>query len=181
MKFVLILLLLIIAWAVWRAMNTGALPQPGSPAPDFRLPDQAGNFHQLSDHTGKWRIVYFYPKDDTPGCTKEACAFRDGLVQLQAAGVVVMGISVDNTDSHKRFAEKHRLNFPLLADADGTVSKRYGVLMDWKILHMAKRVTFLIGPDGLVRHVYPRVDPDRHVAEILAALGQYRSDSHPPP
>lgn len=170
MKLVLLLILLAVAWAVWRGMNTGALPQPGSAAPDFHLPDQAGNFHQLSDHAGKWRIVYFYPKDDTPGCTKEACTFRDGLAKLQAAGAVVMGISVDDTDSHKRFAEKHRLNFPLLADADGAVSRKYGVLMDWQVFRMAKRVTFLIGPDGKISHVYPQVDPDRHADEILDRL-----------
>ncbi len=170
MKFVLILLLLIIAWAVWRAMNTGTLPQPGSPAPDFRLSDQAGNFHQLSDHAGKWRIVYFYPKDDTPGCTKEACTFRDGLAKLQAADAVVMGISVDDAGSHRRFAERYRLNFPLLADADGAVSRKYGVLMNWQVFRMAKRVTFLIGPDGKISHVYPQVDPDRHAGEILDRL-----------
>lgn len=167
MKLLLLLILLTLAWAVWRGMHTGPMPGTGSAAPDFRLPDQAGNFHRLSDHAGKWRVVYFYPKDDTPGCTKEACSFRDGLTKLQAAGAVVMGISVDDAASHKHFAEKHQLNFPLLADADGAVSRKYGVLMDWKILRMAKRVTFLVGPDGKISHVYPRVDPDRHADEIL--------------
>jgi peroxiredoxin Q/BCP len=175
MKLLLLFVLLFIAWAVWRGMNTGTLPQAGSPAPDFRLPDQAGNFHQLSGYAGKWRIVYFYPKDDTPVCMKEACSFRDGQAKLQAAGAVVMGISVDDAESHKHFAEKHRLNFPLLADADGAVSKSYGVLMDWKILRMAKRVTFLVGPDGKISHVYPQVDPDRHAEDILEAIESFKS------
>lgn len=170
MKLILLCLLLLVAWALWRGWNTGPLPQPGSRAPDFRLPDQAGNFHQLSDHAGRWRIVYFYPKDDTPGCTKEACEFRDGLARLEAAGAMVMGISVDTPASHQQFAEKHRLNFPLLADVNGAVSRQYGVLMDWKVLRMAKRVTFLIDPQGNIDRVYPRVDPDRHAAEILDTL-----------
>jgi peroxiredoxin Q/BCP len=129
----------------------------------------------LSDHTGKWRIVYFYPKDDTPGCTKEACTFRDGLVKLQAAGAMVMGVSVDDAESHKRFAEKYQLNFPLLSDTDGAVSRKYGVLMDWKFMRMAKRVTFLVGPDGKISHVYPQVDPDRHADEILKTIESFKS------
>ena len=175
MKFLLLLVLLAVAWAIWRGWNSGPLLQPGSEAPDFRLPDQSGNFHRLSDYTGKWRIVYFYPKDDTPGCTKEACAFRDGLARLQAADAVVLGISVDSAESHRRFAEKHKLNFPLLADTDGTVSRQYGALMDWQVFKMAKRVSFLIGPDGKIRHVYPQVDPENHAAEILERIKSFNS------
>jgi thioredoxin-dependent peroxiredoxin len=171
MKLALFLILLVAVWAIWRGWNTGTVPQPGSQAPDFRLQDQSGRFHQLSDYAGRWRIVYFYPRDDTPGCTKEACEFRDGLARLEAAGAMVMGISVDTPASHQQFADKHRLNFPLLADVDGAVSRQYGVLMDWKVLRMAKRVTFLIDPQGNIDHVYPQVDPDRHAAEILARLG----------
>lgn len=170
MQVVLLFALLIIGWALWRGWHTGTLPQPGSHAPDFRLPDQSGNVHQLSDSTGKWRIVYFYPKNDSPYCTKEACAFRDGLTSLQACGAVVFGVSVDNAESHRRFAEKHKLNFSLLADVDGAVSRQYGVLMDWKVFKMARRVTFLIGPDGTIHHVYPRVDPERHAKEILQTI-----------
>ena len=175
MKLILLLVLLVVAWAVWRGWHTGPLPQPGSPAPDFRLPDQSGNVHQLSDYAGKWRIVYFYPKDDTPGCTKEACSFRDGLARLQAADAVVLGISVDNSERHRRFEEKHNLNFPLLADVDGTVSRQYGVLMDWKVFKMAKRVTFLIGPDGKISHVHPQVDPENHAAETLESINSINS------
>lgn len=175
MKFLLLLVLLAVAWAIWRGWNSGSLPQPGSQAPEFRLPDQSGNFHQLSDYTGKWRIVYFYPKDDTPGCTKEACSFRDGQAKLQAAGAVVLGISVDSAESHRRFAEKHKLNFPLLADEDGKVSRQYGVLMDWHVLRMTRRVTFLIDPDGNINHVYHQVDPDRHAGEILEKIESLKS------
>ena len=130
MKIALLLILLVIAWAGWRAWATGTLPHAGSQAPDFLLPDQADKIHRLSDSNGRWRVVYFYPRDDTPGCTTEACMFRDGLANLEAAGAMVMGISVDQPAAHKQFAEKYHLNFPLLADAEGKVSRRYGVLMD---------------------------------------------------
>ncbi|NWG38717.1 MAG: peroxiredoxin [Hydrogenophilaceae bacterium] len=175
MKLLLLLVLLAVLWTVWRGVNTAVMPLAGSRAPDFRLPDQDGKFHQLSAYAGKWRIVYFYPRDDTPGCTKEACAFRDGLEKLQAAGAVVLGISVDGVARHKRFAEKYHLNFPLLADPHGAVSRQYGVLMDWVILRMAKRVTFLIGPDGTISHVYRQVDPDRHDEAILKTIESLKS------
>jgi peroxiredoxin Q/BCP len=170
MKLILLLVAVLIAWAVWRAWNAGPLLGAGTPAPDFGLADQDGKLRHLSDHVGQWRVVYFYPRDDTPGCTKEACTFRDGLVRLQAAGAVVLGVSVDDVDSHRRFARKHGLNFPLLADVDGAVARRYGVLMDWTFLRMAKRVTFLVDPHGMIDQVYPKVDPERHAAEILARL-----------
>jgi peroxiredoxin Q/BCP len=170
MKLALLLILLVIAWVGWRAWHTGAVPTAGENAPDFRLPDQHGKMHTLSDYAGRWLVLYFYPKDDTPGCTREACAFRDGLARLEAAGAIVVGISVDTQDSHRRFAEKHRLPFDLLADSDGNVARHYGALMDWQVFRMAKRTTFLISPTGKVQRVYAQVDPDRHAGEILAEL-----------
>jgi peroxiredoxin Q/BCP len=172
MKLLLLLFLLFIAWAGWRAWQTGTPPAAGEMAPDFRLPDQSGKMHTLSEYGGRWLVLYFYPKDDTPGCTREACAFRDGLARLEAAGAAVVGISVDTPDSHRRFAAKYKLPFTLLADTDGSVARRYGVLMDWKLFHLAKRVTFLVNPCGKVLRIYPQVDPDRHAGEILADLAQ---------
>jgi peroxiredoxin Q/BCP len=170
MKIALLLILPLLAWAGWRAWNTGPLPEVGASVPDFRLPDQHGSLHSLSDYAGRWVVLYFYPKDDTPGCTREACAFRNGLAKLQAAGAAVVGISVDTQESHRKFAEKYQLPFPLLADSDGLVARQYGALMDWKVVRMAKRITFLITPAGRLHRVYEQVDPNRHAEEILAVL-----------
>lgn len=170
MKIALLLILLLLAWILWRAWQTGPLPEVGERAPDFSLVDQNGKLHTLSDHAGHWLVLYFYPKDDTPGCTREACSFRDGHARLQATGAAVLGVSVDTSESHGRFAEKLQLTFPLLADTDGSMARRYGVLMDWKAYKLAKRTTFLISPAGEIKRVYAHVDPDRHADQILADL-----------
>jgi thioredoxin-dependent peroxiredoxin len=170
MKIALLLILFGLGWAGWRAWQTGPLPVPGAKAPDFSLPDQDGNIRTLASYSGRWLVLYFYPRDDTPGCTREACAFRDGLHKLAAVGATVAGISVDSRESHRRFAGKHGLPFPLLADSDGGVARRYGVLMDWGLFRMAKRVTFLIGPDGIIRRVYPDVDPRLHADQVLSDI-----------
>ena len=163
---------MLLAWLFWRAWHTGALPAAGASAPDFELPDQHGNVHRLSDYIGRWLVLYFYPKDDTPGCTREACAFRDVLARLNNAGAAVVGVSLDTQASHLRFAEKHHLGFPLLADTEGRVARCYGSLTDWKLFRMARRSTFLINPQGRIHRTYARVDPTRHADEILAALAK---------
>ena len=152
-------------------------PKVGDTAPDFRLPDQSGQVHSLGDYRGKWLVLYFYPKDGTPGCTTEACSFRDGYLQIKALGAQVLGISVDGTVSHKAFAEKHELPFPLLADTDGKVAMAYGAIDDFKLVKFAKRQTFLIDPQGVVRKTYPKVDPDKHTAEVTADLKQLTGKS----
>lgn len=172
MKTALLLVLLLLAWLVWRAWHTGPMPAAGATAPDFDLPDQHGNVHRLSDYAGRWLVLFFYPRDDTPGCTREACAFRDGLARLKDAGAAVVGVSMDTQASHLRFAEKYHLEFPLLADAEGSVARRYGTLMDWKLFRMSRRNTFLIDPQGKVHRAFIRVDPTRHADEILAALAK---------
>ena len=172
MKFALLSISLLLAWGIWRAWQSGPLPEVGAGAPDFSLHDQHGKPHSLSSYAGRWLVLYFYPKDDTPGCTREACAFRDGLAKLQAAGAAVVGVSVDTQASHGKFAAKYHLNFPLLADTDGSVSRHYGTLMDWKISRLAKRTTFLITPAGQLHHVYEHVDPTRHADEILSDLAK---------
>lgn len=146
------------------------VPAPGEHAPSFTLPDQNGQPRRLDDWRGKWVVLYFYPKNDTPGCTEEACAFRDDLAQLTALGAQIVGVSVDDSASHAAFAKKYNLPFPLLADSDGAVAKRYGALSDWKVLRFAKRYTFLIDAQGKIAKTYLKVDTSRHSAEIIADL-----------
>jgi peroxiredoxin Q/BCP len=114
--------------------------------------------------------VYFYPKDDTPGCTTEACNFRDNIYAFKAIGANVVGISVDDVESHKEFSDKYKLPFTLLADVGGATSKAFGVLRDYKLMKIAKRESFIIGPDGTVVKHYEDVDPDTHTQEVLADL-----------
>jgi len=148
----------------------GDPPQIGSTAPGFRLQDQNGDWHDLKDYQGKWLAVYFYPKDDTPGCTTEACNFRDSIFAFQEIGAEVVGISVDDVDSHKEFATKYKLPFTLLSDLGGKVSDAYGVLRDWKLTQIASRQSFLVNPEGIVVKHYADVDPDTHTSEVLSDL-----------
>jgi thioredoxin-dependent peroxiredoxin len=145
-------------------------PVVGAAAPEFSLQDQQSKQRKLSDFRGKWLVLYFYPKDDTPACTTEACSFRDGQALISALGAQVVGVSIDDSSSHSAFAEKHKLPFPLLADTDGSVAKRYGALSDWKVMKFAKRQTFLIDPKGIVRKAYLDVDADTHATQVLADL-----------
>jgi peroxiredoxin Q/BCP len=142
----------------------------GEQAPDFVLPDRTGKQVRLSEFRGRKAVVlYFYPKDDTPGCTKESCAFRDSYEDFQDAGAEVIGVSSDSTESHGRFAAKHRLPFTLLADQGGQVRARYGVPATLGLL--PGRVTFVIDRDGIVRHVFnSQFQATQHVAESLEAL-----------
>ena len=147
-------------------------PRVGDPAPDFELTDQNGEQHTLEDYRDEWVALYFYPKDDTPGCTTEACEFRDDIFEYRRMGCQVLGVSLDDEESHKEFAEKYGLPFPLLADTEGTTAAAYGVKTRWLGMAVAKRQTFLIGPDGRVAKHYANVDPDTHSAEILADLAE---------
>ena len=161
--------------AVFGAVATAAdVPAVGALAPEFKLSDQHGKLRQLSEWRGKWVVLYFYPKDDTPGCTEEACAFRDDLEQLTELGAQVAGISVDTSESHKAFAEKYKLPFPLLADAKAEVAERYGALSNWLVIKLAKRYTFLIDPQGRVAKTYLSVDTSRHSTDIVKDLQQLR-------
>jgi len=143
---------------------------PGQPAPAFALADQHGTLQRLSDYRGQWLVVYFYPKDDTPGCTQEACKFRDNLQDIAALGARVLGVSMDNTDSHKRFAEKYSLPFPLLSDGDGTIAKAYDALWSLGPLKFAKRHSFIIDPAGRIAKIYRDVQPEQHSQEIIDDL-----------
>jgi peroxiredoxin Q/BCP len=150
-------------------------PAVGSPAPEFRLQDQEGKWHQLADYRGKWVALYFYPKDDTPGCTKQACAFRDNIFAFNKEGAVILGVSVDDVESHKAFAEKHGLPFTLLADADKAVTKEYGVLKSYGVMELAKRETFLIDPQGRVAKHYESVDPEQNSKIVLEDIKELKS------
>jgi peroxiredoxin Q/BCP len=150
------------------------IPQTGHPAPEFQLKDQNGNDVKLSRLRGKNVVLYFYPKDDTPGCTREACDFRDEHSALESAGAVVLGVSPDDTKSHQKFATKFSLPFPLLADTERQVCDAYGVWGE-KSLYGRKfmgvtRATFLIDTEGKVSRVWPKVKVDGHVQEILQSL-----------
>lgn len=137
----------------------------GDKAPEFSLPDQEGTQHTLSQYKGKWVLLYFYPKDFTPGCTTEACSFRDNFNDLKD-NVVILGVSRDTVDSHKKFAQVHALPFTILADPEKTVINAYGT--DGVIF--TKRTSFLINPEGIIHKIYEDVHPDKHVQEILADL-----------
>jgi peroxiredoxin Q/BCP len=141
-----------------------------STAPGFALPDQYGEVHKLEDFRGKWLAVYFYPRDDTPGCTTEACNFRDNIFAFRKIGAEVVGISVDSTESHKEFSDKYKLPFKILSDEGGHVTRAYGALKDMKLVKYAKRESFLINPDGVIVKHYEKVDPETHTQQVLADL-----------
>jgi len=146
----------------------------GGKAPSFTLPSSDGGEVSLKDFAGKTVVLYFYPKDDTPGCTREACAFRDTQAALKKAGAVVLGVSPDSVASHEKFRGKYKLNFPLLADSDKSVAKKYGafgekVMYGKKVVGMI-RSTFVIDDEGVVRKVFPRVRVDGHDEQVLEAL-----------
>ena len=142
----------------------------GTKAPDFTLQDQSGKPRTLSEMKGQWVVLYFYPKDETPGCVAEACSFRDNIVAIKAKNTLVLGVSVDNNESHEKFAENHQLPFILLADPGGKVAKRYGSLMNLFVFKIAKRHSFIIDPQGIITKIYRQVNPQTHVAEILQDL-----------
>src|SRR5918998_5229724 len=141
------------------------LPQQGESLPDLDLTTESGEHVDTAGLTGQKTVLYFYPKDDTPDCTKEACAFRDRMADYGEAGIRVYGVSLDSPESHREFREKYGLNFPLLTDEGGRASEALGVLREDR--KRTKRVTFLLDPDGRISKVYPEVSPDTHAEEIL--------------
>ncbi len=154
------------------------MPRSGAPAPDFTLPDQDGVQHTLSAYRGKWVLIYFYPKDDTPGCTKQACAIRDADPDFKKLDAVVLGVSADSVKSHMKFAQKYGLAFPLLADEDKTIVNTYGVWGPKKFMGREyegiKRTSFLVAPDGKIAKVYENVKADAHADEVLTDLRTLR-------
>jgi peroxiredoxin Q/BCP len=169
---------------VWIALISGALlgvgmlafaasmPAVGTPAPDFSLPSEDGSTVSLKDFRGKWVVLYFYPKDGTPGCTIEAHNFQRDQPEYAKRNAVVVGVSVDTTGSHKEFCAKEGLTFKLLADTEHQVVKEYGSTMDWKGNEIAARNTFIIDPQGKIVRAYATVDPNKHSQEVLGALDE---------
>lgn len=149
---------------------TAAPLDVGDPAPDFRLQDQKGDWHSLDRYRGQWVVLYFYPKDDTPGCTKEACAFRDNIFAFEDVGAVILGVSLDDVESHQAFAEKYSLPFSLLSDADAKTAGDYGVLKKLATFRYASRESFIIDPNGNVAKHYSKVDAENHSKRVLADL-----------
>jgi peroxiredoxin Q/BCP len=154
-------------------------PEPGDVAPDVALPDETATIHHLSDQRGRWTVLYFYPEDDTPGCTTEACQFRDLNEQYASTDADVWGVSPDNGSSHRRFREKFELPFTLLSDVDHDVAGRYGAWQEknnygrkyWGIV----RSSYLIDPDGRIARAWPRVKADGHASDVLGALEEARA------
>ncbi|MHB1215641.1 MAG: peroxiredoxin [Thiobacillus sp.] len=162
--------LLLVASAVLWMLRPGTQRLEGSVAPDFALPDQNGQIHRLGDYAGRWLVLYFYPRDDTPGCTREACRFRDDIGILGDLNAAVVGVSVDDARSHAGFARKYALPFPLLADPDGDTAAAYDSLLNLGIARFARRHTFIIAPDGRIAARFDKVDPATHVQEVADTL-----------
>jgi peroxiredoxin Q/BCP len=155
------------------------MPQAGDPAPPIELPDETGRLHRLTDRLGEWTVLYFYPKDDTPGCTKEACEFRDADTTIRERGAEVWGVSPQGTGSKRAFREKFGLRFTLLADEEHKAADAWGAWVEkqnyGKTYWGTARMTFLIDPDGRVARVWPKVKPEGHAADVLAALDEARA------
>ena len=181
MKYAIALILLLAF--VFAMMSRGSASEPltlGEPAPEFELPDQTGQLHSLEDYRDQWVVLYFYPKDETPGCTTEACEFRDSIFEFRRINAQILGVSFDTVESHLKFAENHQLPFPLLADTEGKAAEAYGVKTRMFGMTVAKRQTFLIDPAGNVAKHYEKVKPATHsdeVLEDLKALGATAAES----
>jgi peroxiredoxin Q/BCP len=157
--------------------SRSSTPSLGSAAPDFTLPSQEGTPVRLQDYRGKWVVLYFYPKDQTAGCTREAHNFQSDQSKYDQHNTVVLGVSVDSVGSHKKFCTKEGLNFKLLADTGGQVSSSYGSLTNLVFAKFASRHTFLIDPSGKIMKVYTSVNPFRHSEEVLASLDQLQKQA----
>lgn len=168
------------ALALAMAVAAPAAPSVGTPAPKFKLQDQTGKWVSLDDHKGKWVVLYFYPKDNTPGCTTQACEFRDNIFAFRDANAVILGVSVDDLASHGEFSKEHELPFPILADPTKEVVKKYGVLRSLGVMEVARRETFIIDPKGRIAKRYPSVDPKGHSQLVLNDLRELKAP-HPAP
>jgi peroxiredoxin Q/BCP len=168
MKWAIVAAIAIFGLLLWRSFAHAAeTPKAGQPAPAFSLPDQDGKTRTLDEFRGRWLVLYFYPKDDTPGCTEQACTFRDDWQRLSALGAAVVGVSVDDVTSHFSFAKKYSLPFPLLADTNGDLAGRYGSVYHLGPVKFARRNTFLVNPQGEVAKGYLSADTSRNSLEVI--------------
>ena len=160
----------VISIFVWADAYTNTQPTVGDSAPTFKLQDQNGDWHTLGDYKGKYVVLFFYPKDGTPGCTTEACNFRDNIFAFDDLNTQILGISLDDVDSHKEFSEKYSLPYPILADIEKESAVDYGVLGKFMMMTITKRESFIIDPDGLIVKHYKNVDPEKHTDEVIEEL-----------
>ena len=160
----------VISIFVWADAYTDTQPGVGDSAPTFKLQDQNGDWHTLGDYKGKYVVLFFYPKDGTPGCTTEACNFRDNIFAFDDLNTQILGISLDDVDSHKEFSEKYSLPYPILADVEKESAVDYGVLGKFMMMTITKRESFIIDPEGLIVKHYKNVDPDKHTDEVIEEL-----------
>ena len=149
-------------------LNEGVL------APNFNLQDQNGEWHSLEDYKGQYVVLFFYPKDGTPGCTTEACSFRDNIFEFNSLDAQILGVSLDDVDSHQEFSEKYSLPYPILADVNKNCADDYGVLGKFMMMTIAKRQSFIIGPQGKILKRYNKVDPDTHTSEVIEDIKKFR-------
>jgi peroxiredoxin Q/BCP len=166
----IVLGLIVLPWLL--SSSRAGVPAEGSAAPEFSLPSQQGQTVELKDLRGRWVVLYFYPKDQTPGCTREAHNFQADESKYADHNATVLGVSVDSVDSHKKFCAKEGLNFKLLSDTGGAVSRQYGSLKNLGVAKFSSRHTFLIDPNGMIAKVYTDVDPVRHSEEVLSDLAR---------
>ena len=179
LRIVLLLLVVVVmVLLVPRLLSRNSAPAVGGAAPDFTLPSQEGLPVSLKDYRGKWVVLYFYPKDQTPGCTREAHNFQVDQSKYAQRNAVVLGVSLDNVESHRKFCAKEGLNFKLLAD-NGQVTAAYGSLTNLGVVKFAARHTFIIDPQGKIARTYTNVDPAIHSAEVLTTLDQLQKQSTP--
>ena len=178
MRFKSIITVSLMALLLTASSSSIAALKVGDKAPNFSLQDQNNITHTLSDYEGQWVVLYFYPKDDTPGCTTQACDFRDAVKRIIASKSVVFGLSLDSVASHKLFAEKYNLPFSLLADETGEVSELYDSLR--KLLGYAKRNTFIVDPEGNIAKIYLSVDPKTHSEMVLSDLSSLQKSGSKP-
>lgn len=175
MKYIVFLVIIGLLIWLWRSKSAnkssdGGLPLVGQPAPGFYLPDTRGHRHRLSDYRGRWLVLYFYPKADTPGCTRQSCKFRDDWQSFQQMGVALAGISADAPAANAAFALKFHLPFPLFSDTGGAFARQYGAWMNLGITGFPRRYTYLIDPDGRIAKVYTDVSVSEHSQEVLTDL-----------
>ena len=168
-KWLLVAVVAGLALMLWRVTTFANrnLPKAGDPAPGFRLPDQNGKQRANDEFLGKWLVLYFYPRDDTPGCTEQAARYRDAMREIEALGAAVCGVSVDDSESHAAFARRYNLPFALLADRQGAAAASYGSLLNLGFVKFAKRNTFLIDPQGKVVKVFLGVNPSRNAQDVI--------------
>lgn len=155
--------------------SNNATLSPGDSAPDFELPDQQNNIHRLADYRDDWLVVFFYPRDETTGCTKEVCEFQENYDYFKITNIHLLGISTDSPESHKRFRSKHNLGYPLLSDRDGSVARAYGSLLGFGPFKLARRHSFIIDPQGKLVKIFRKVDPAEHSFEIVQTLHELTS------